>query len=869
MSQLRGYQADLMAGVHDAWKSGARRVAAVMATGGGKGHPLDTEVPTPDGLRLWGELRPGDRVFGSDGSSVEVTAVYDRGALPTFRVRMSDGSSVLVDGEHLWRVRDAQDRKSKTLTTQQLIDGGMRPVRGGGRGYRWHVPMAGAVARARADLPLDPYVVGALIANGSMTGRHTQLTTADPEVAKLISAVTSVKKVNDATDGVCDRYYLAGLTSVTQCLGMRVYSYEKRVPRAYLESSRDQRIALLHGLMDGDGTARDVTRRSVEYSTTSPGLAEDVRELVTSLGGTANLSVSVREGKRDEYQVGVLMPSGINPFQLARKAQAGVQSKRQMQPRRAIVSIERVEDRPIRCISVDADDHLYLITRHHIVTHNTHVFSHLAEQCRQRGKPTLVLAHRTELIDQAIAKLRKVAVGADIGRMQGPIKQWRHDIVVGSVQTCSRDGALRLLRARRWGLVIIDECHHSASPSYQKVLQAAGCFRADGPVLLGVTATLDRSDGLSLGDTFEAVAEPRIGLIDLIKQGYLVRPRGIRVKIRDLDLDSVKRVAGDLNQGQLGAAMHAAMAPQKLVEAWIEHAKGRPTIAFMPTVAVSEEVAATFREAGFPFAHLSDKTHPRERAATLEAFRRGEIVGLCNVGLFTEGTDLPTTSCVILKMTSSSTLYQQMVGRGLRLHDPAQCECPIQPCEFGVKSDCIILDPSGVAKRHTLATLASLTGAPAEGEVPDDLLMYEEDLEEEPEREESPDVAPIEYEDGDALDHELFDLFGESSTTWLRTPGGVWFVPVPDGLIYLSRDDLEYWSACWRSEQHGYGVIDGALTSIEDAMRAGEEYIAARPMWQADRSAPWRSMRAWGSNRTKGEIADEKAMRRAAALLDS
>lgn len=497
----------------------------------------------------------------------------------------------------------------------------------------------------------------------------------------------------------------------------------------------------------------------------------------------------------------------------------------------------------------------------------THLFSHLAGE----HHPTLVIAHRTELIDQAIDKLRKANPRAEVGRMQGPVKQWRADIVVGSVQTCSRPGALRLLAARRWSLIVVDETHHIAAPSYQTVLREVGAFRPGGPKLLGVTATLDRADGLSLGDTLEAVAEPRIGLIDLVRQGYLVRPRGIRVKIRDLDLDAVKRVAGDFSQGGLGAAMHAAMAPQKLVQAWEEHAKGRPTIAFMPTVAISQEVAEAFRAAGHPFAHLSDKTHPRERAALLAAYRRGEIIGLCNVGLFTEGTDLPTTSCVILKMTSSNTLYQQMVGRGLRLHDPSQCECPVQPCEFGVKSDCIILDPSGVAKRHTLATLVSLMGAPAEGEIPDDLLMYEDDEELEQE-EQLPGEAPApEYEDGDALDHELFDLFGESSTSWMRTPGGVWFVPVPDGVVYLHHEPNQpMWSARWASEAHGSGQIGDTLSNtVEGAMRIGEEYIAARPMWQADRDAPWRSMRAWGSTRTKGEIADEKAMQRAAALLDS
>lgn len=488
----------------------------------------------------------------------------------------------------------------------------------------------------------------------------------------------------------------------------------------------------------------------------------------------------------------------------------------------------------------------------------TVVFSQLADP------PMLIIAHRTELIDQAIAKVRRQNPHLTVGRMQGSDKQWRADIVVGSVQTCSRPGALRLLAARRWRLVVCDECHHVSAMSYQTVLQAVGAFRADGPRFLGVTATLDRSDGLALGDTIQVVAEPRVGLVDLIKQGWLVRPRGIRVRIRDMEMDAVGKVAGDFNQGRLGAAMHAAMAPQKLVAAWEEHAKGRPTIAFMPTVAVSQEVADAFRAAGHRFVHLSDKTPKVGRAAVLAAYRRGEVTGLCNVGLFSEGTDLPTTECVIVKMTMSGVSYQQQVGRGLRLHDPADCECPVQPCAFGVKRDCIILDPSGVAKRHTLATMVSLAGAPAEDEIPDDLLMYEDD--EESERADEPYDAPApEYEDGDELDHELFDLFGESKTTWLRTNGGTWFVPVPDGFLYLS-EAADGWSLRWHVahvNQAGprSGLIEGPL-DLPAAMSAGDAYIAARPMWQAQRDAPWRQT-DWGRR------SDTQAVSRASALLDT
>jgi superfamily II DNA or RNA helicase len=491
----------------------------------------------------------------------------------------------------------------------------------------------------------------------------------------------------------------------------------------------------------------------------------------------------------------------------------------------------------------------------------TVVFSELADP------PMLIIAHRTELIDQAIAKAQKQNPHLSVGRMQGPIKQWRSDIVVGSVQTCSRPGALKYLAARRWELVVCDECHHISAASYQTILNEVGAFRPGGPRLLGVTATLDRGDGLALGDTFEVVAEPQIGLIDLVRQGWLVRPRGIRVRIRELETDAVGKVAGDFNQGRLGAAMHAAMAPQKLVAAWEEHAKGRQTIAFMPTVAVSIEVAEAFRAAGHRFVHLSDKTPKRDRAAILAAYRRGEVTGLCNVGLFSEGTDLPTTECVIVKMTMSSVSYQQQVGRGLRLHDPADCECPVQPCAFGVKRDCIILDPAGVAKRHTLATLVSLAGAPAEDEIPDELLMYEDDEEEPVEKaEEDYPAPPPEYEDGDALDHELFDLFGQSETTWLRTNGGTWFVPVPDGFLFLAQDHDHYWGLKWYTEKPApmtapSGRI-GTYENIEAALEAGDAYIAARPMWQAQRDAPWRQT-------ARGRRSDAQAVTRASELLDA
>jgi len=492
----------------------------------------------------------------------------------------------------------------------------------------------------------------------------------------------------------------------------------------------------------------------------------------------------------------------------------------------------------------------------------------IAEMSVAAGRPVLWLAHRTELIDQAIDKAQQVAPGRRIGRLQGTVKQYRAEVVVGSIQTASTAKTLALLGTRTWGLIVIDETHHATADTYMRVLRELRAYESDGPLVLGVTATLDRSDGRALGEVFEAIVDPQIGLIDLIRHPegpYLVPPRGVRVKISDLDLDKVARTAGDFRGGALGAAMSAAMAPRKIVEAWVEHAKGCPTIAFLPTVAVSIEQAQAFNDAGIAAVHLDGETPAADRAKALDDYRAGRLVVLCNVGLFTEGTDLPSTSCVILgRPTSSSTLYQQMVGRGLRLHPG--------------KRFCWILDVTGVTGRHKLATLASLGGAPGPEEMPDDLLMYEVDddaelpLAEAVETTPEPagDAEPIEYADG-MLAHELVDLFGEAHSTWLRTPGGRWFVPAgSQGFVFLvpamsgapDRYDLR-----WMTFDKGHEGLIQTDMEIGYAMARGDEFVAERPMWQAERDAPWRRERVRGG-RTRGEVYDARMIAKAAQYFD-
>lgn len=822
------HQVELQGGIRGEWARGIQRVAGVLPTGGGKGHPLDTEVPTPDGWRRWGDLTAGDFVFGSDGRPTQVTQVFDRGVLRTYRVTFTDGASVDVDGDHLWQVGDATRRRTsrfwRVLSTRALAATDLRMA----RGYRFRVPMADAVGRPEVNLPLDPYVVGALIANGCLTGNGTQLTTPDLAVAARVGAAVAARRVVDSTPGVCPRWLLSGVTQATRDLGLRVPSGEKRVPSPYLAASVGQRLALLHGLMDGDGARRDDTRRSVEYSTTSAGLARDVVELVTSLGGTANSRVAVRDGKTDEWVLGVMLPSGMPAFGTERKSGEGSRAQVARVPVRSIVSIEVVEPREIRCVTVDASDSLYLITRDHIVTHNTTTFVDTAEGwlAGNPGRRCVVIAHRTELIEQAAARV-KLHTDLSVGIVKAERNQTRAPIVVASVQSLASSGGRRARQIADVGLVIVDECHRAAARSYVDALTTFGCYREGGALALGVTATLSRSDRLSLGAVWQSVVEgPTI--MDGVRDGWLVRPHGLLVRVEDLSFRNVRMAAGDYRVGDLGDALVDSLAPTRIAEAYREHAADRQGIVFTPTVAAAEVVCAALVTAGFTAEMVHGGTPAAERAAIVQRYRDGGCQILVNCMVFTEGTDLPATSCIVVaRPTKSNGLYVQMVGRGLRT-SPG-------------KSDCLVLDVCGASRRNRLQAQVDLFG-------PEDPLT-QEDAPERPEVDDELENEPLDDDDpivlatpGDLV-VEVVDLFAGSNAGWMRTRAGVWFIPTRDRYLAVlpgmtPDGGFDVWSVpkdvtvMWDVVR--YGVVD-----LVGARTMAEAQVTSREKIRRDRGGFW------------------------------
>jgi DNA repair protein RadD len=285
-----------------------------------------------------------------------------------------------------------------------------------------------------------------------------------------------------------------------------------------------------------------------------------------------------------------------------------------------------------------------------------------------RSKRSLFLAHRTELVEQAAARLATFGVYAGIEQASRRARGSR--VTVASIPTLVRRPESRLPIA---DLVIVDEAHHSTSAGFAKIINH---YASQGAFIVGLTATPYRMDNKPLGEHYSHLIAP-ISMADLITQNHLVPPQYFAVDHRDL-YQGVDVLAGEYNPKQAFAVANKPKLYGEVVDKYQKHGDPtRPAIVFNITVEHSQKTAAAFCEAGIPARHLDGETPAQEREAILSDFRAGVFPVLCNVMILTEGYDLPEIGTVIVnRATKSRSLWKQMVGRGLR-PAPDKTRCTI------------------------------------------------------------------------------------------------------------------------------------------------------------------------------------------------
>jgi superfamily II DNA or RNA helicase len=303
----------------------------------------------------------------------------------------------------------------------------------------------------------------------------------------------------------------------------------------------------------------------------------------------------------------------------------------------------------------------------------------------ERGERVLVLAHRRELIEQTVRKLRDLGIAAGVER--GPQRSHGEPVIVASVQTAQGD---RLATFGRFDLVVVDECHHAPSESYKRILA-----RFPGVRVLGVTATPDRLDGVGMCEVFEHVSY-HMTIRRATDEGWLVPIRAVQVQVRDMDLSHVRERRGDLHAGDLHAAVMPAV--DGVVEPLLRLAGTRRTVVFAVDVGHAQAIAEAINHHRPGSAQSVDGSMPdRSRSELIKKFSAGEFQFLVNCQLLVEGWDDPAIECVAMaRPTESRGWYTQAVGRGLRL-SPG-------------KEECLLLDFVGVGMRLSLASPQDILG---------------------------------------------------------------------------------------------------------------------------------------------------------------
>lgn len=306
------------------------------------------------------------------------------------------------------------------------------------------------------------------------------------------------------------------------------------------------------------------------------------------------------------------------------------------------------------------------------------IAAHVAASAATKGSRCLFLAHRLELVEQLSGKLD--LAGLDHGIIQGAHERTRPGlpVQVASVPTLARRGVLPGA-----DLVVVDECHHTPSASFRRIVESY-----PEATLLGFTATPYRLDGRGLKDFFDEAVHVA-HLDELITAGFLVPP--IVLAPSEPDVTMVRRTGGDFNARELAAVVDRPKLIGDIVATWLSRAAGRTTVVFATSIEHSRHIVSAFLEAGVPAEHLDAETPAEERAAILVRAASGETAVLSNCAILTEGWDLPRISCVVqARPTQSRALYRQMVGRGLRTWE--------------TKADCLVLDHAGNVFRHGLPT---------------------------------------------------------------------------------------------------------------------------------------------------------------------
>lgn len=349
----------------------------------GKAISIDTDLPTLTGSIKMRDISVGDKILSIDGQETAVLGVYPQGLRTGYRLIFSDGRELEVDKDHINTFYDINKRGLVNLTTSEILDNYKYAHKRSGHTYRFSLPQIDPINYPEKTFKLPPYLVGVLIGDGTITTLTPKIATEDLEILDHIRDVTpGVFFKKDPTNcnytiRVAKEFYnLYGVKNKSQNpirqelvkLGLNVTCKDKFIPEQYLFSSYAQRLELLRGLLDTDGS---VTKSgNIEFISSNSKLSGQVVTLCRSLGIRCQLGTSKGTGYSKEPYYRVYINTSIPVFKLKRKLE---RLKTKRIPKVSLIDIKCIGEIETQCIKVDHPSSLFLATKDYIPTHNTYM----------------------------------------------------------------------------------------------------------------------------------------------------------------------------------------------------------------------------------------------------------------------------------------------------------------------------------------------------------------------------------------------------------------------------------------------------------------------------------------------------------------
>lgn len=501
------------------------------AAGTGKAQPLDASIKIPGGWKRMGDMKVGDIVTAWDGTPTNVIGVYPQGRRQTFTVHFTDGRVVEACDEHLWRIYHENWARTgdgwKIVTTMELFAYLQSPS------YqdRMYVQLCKSEDTPDQPLPLDPYNLGVLLGDGSISQDVTKFSSvseclvarfasklpADLELVKRDHITYSVvRKARDINKG--HNQYTQALREM-QLLGRT--SVDKFIPEIYLHGSHIQRLELIKGLMDTDGSIS--LKGGVNYTTISYKLATQIQYLVRSLGGIATIThrdptYTYNGEKRigqTAYTVNIRIQDSSILFTIPEKVERTRFQTKELKLRISHVNLSKVVE--TQCISVEHPDHLY-ITNDFVVTHNTYTMSAIAE----------MLGAELIVVFCPKAVLESVWVDSVNEMFKSPQSIWH-------------SGKPMVYEGQRWII-----CHYDAIPKLMDIFQNPDTYQGKKIVTI-----LDESHNMN--DPNSARSLQYQSIVKLLGSDNNIQGSGTPVKALGAELITLLRVVDPLFTPQVEA----------------------------------------------------------------------------------------------------------------------------------------------------------------------------------------------------------------------------------------------------------------------------------------------------------------------------